>query len=189
MKETSKCYNLRKQRGDFDKYLHGSGIDIGCGDDCLRVENGTVRPWDIPDGDAQTLPGVPDASFDFVYSSHCLEHMRSVEETLTHWLRVLKPGGALYVVVPEYILYEKMVWPSRFNIDHKQSFSFLIPRAKVMRDNHFHVDSDLFPLLERLGAEPIDFLVEDLGFNYNFGMVDHTLLGGLAQLCFIASKR
>ena len=29
MNETSKCHNFRKARGDFDKYLHGHGIDIG----------------------------------------------------------------------------------------------------------------------------------------------------------------
>ena len=189
MRETSKCYSLRKARGDFDKFLKGDGIDIGCGDDCLHLEQGTVRPWDLADGDAQLLPGVPDTSLDFVYSSYCLEHMRSVEVSLVNWLRVLKPGGHLYVVVPDYILYEKMCWPSRFNGDHKQSFSFLIPRAKVVRDNHFHINTDLFPLLQHLGADPLALHVEDLGFNYNFAMVDQTMHGALAQICFIAQKR
>jgi SAM-dependent methyltransferase len=188
MQETSKCYPFRKQRGDFDKYLRGDGIDIGCGDDCLRVEQGSVRPWDVAVGDAQTMTGVPDGSLDFVYSSHCLEHMRSVEISLAHWLRILKPGGFLYTVVPDYILYEKMCWPSRFNGDHKQSFSFLVPRVKVMRDNHFHIQGDLFPLLERLGAKPVAMHVEDIGFNYNLAMVDQTLIGALAQLCIIAQK-
>ena len=189
MRETSKCYALRKARGDFETYLRGDGIDIGSGDDMLRVEQGTVRPWDVADGDAQLMAGVPDASLDFVYSSHCLEHMRSVEISLTHWLRILKPGGFLYTVVPDYILYEKMCWPSRFNNDHKQTFSFLIPRAKVVRDNHYHVNNDLFPLLKEFGAEPLALHVEDLGFNYNFALVDHTLHGALAQICFIAQKR
>jgi len=188
MQETSKSRSLRAARGDFAKYLHGGGIDIGAGDDPLVVDNGTVRAWDVPDGDAQVLAGVPDSSFDFVYSSHCLEHMRSVDESLRNWLRILKPGGYLYVVVPDYILYEKMVWPSRYNGDHKQSFSFLISRAAVRRDNHFHVSDDLLPLLKSLGAESVQLSVEDAGFNYNFGIADQTMLGALAQLCIVTRK-
>ncbi len=188
MQETSKSQPLRKQRGDFEKYLHGDGIDIGAGPDPLVVEQGTVRAWDVQDGDAQIMAGVADGTYDFVYSSHCLEHMRSVEESLRNWLRILKPGGFLYTVVPDYVLYEKMVWPSRFNGDHKQSFSFLIPRIAVRRDNHFHIEQDLFPLMRALGAEPAHFTVEDNGFNYNFGLADHTMNGALSQLCIVAKK-
>jgi ubiquinone/menaquinone biosynthesis C-methylase UbiE len=167
MRETSKCYPLRQAREDFQNYLRGQGIDIGCGEDCLRVESGSVRPWDLSDGDAQLLPRVPDEAFDFVYSSHCLEHLRNVEEALGNWVRILKPGGWLYLVVPDYCLYEKMVWPSRFNPDHKQTFSFFIPRAAVGRENHYHLQADLVPLLERLGMRQIRWMLEDAGFNYN----------------------
>lgn len=188
MQETSNSLQLRRARGDFEKYLHGDGIDIGAGDDPLVVHVGTVRAWDLHDGDAQLMSGVPDESFDFVYSSHCLEHMRSVEEALRNWLRILKPGGYLYTVVPDYILYEKMVWPSRFNTDHKQSFSFLVPRVAVRRDNHFHIEQDLFPLIRSLGAEPVRLTLEDTGFNYNFGIADHTMMGALSQICIVARK-
>ena len=58
MNETSKCYDLRKRRGDFDTFLTGKGIDIGCGPDPLRVVNGTVDRWDMENGDAQILAGV-----------------------------------------------------------------------------------------------------------------------------------
>src|SRR5262249_16183994 len=92
MRETSNSYHLRKARGDFDNYLKGSGIDIGSGPDPLKVESGSVRPWDVPDGDAQLMPGVPDGQLDFAYSSHCLEHMRDVPESLKNWTRILKPG-------------------------------------------------------------------------------------------------
>ncbi len=188
MQETSKCRPIREARGDFVKYLRGDGIDIGAGDDPLVVPDGAVRAWDKTDGDAQTMAGVPDRSYDFVYSSHCLEHMRSVEEALRNWLRILKPGGFLYLVVPDYLLYEKLVWPSRYNADHKQSFSFLVPRRGVGRENHFHIEQDLQPLLKSLGCEVVSFIVEDMGFNYNFGLADQTKLGALAQLCVIAQK-
>lgn len=189
MRETSKCYQVRLRRGDFDKYLKGDGIDIGAGPDPLHVPSGTVRAWDLNDGDAQKMAGVADGAYDFVYSSHCLEHMRDLPEALGNWVRILKPGGWLYFVVPDYILYEKMTWPSRFNGDHKQSFSSQITRSAVMRPNHWHVDQDLIPLLKGLGLEEITWAVEFHGFNFNAGYMDQTLFDALAQIYFVGQKR
>jgi len=189
MRETIKCEAFRRQRGDFKEYLKGQGIDIGCGDSCLKVDEGTVRPWDLRDGDAQFMDGVPNEEYDFVYSSHCLEHMLDVRKALRNWIRILKPGGCLYFAVPDYILYEKMTWPSPLNKMHKQSFSFLIRREAVNRDNHYHIENDLAPLLSKLGADVLHCHLEDVGFDYNQGMKDHTAAEGLAQLCIICRKR
>jgi SAM-dependent methyltransferase len=189
MKETSKCKDMRAGRGDFTKYLVGHGIDIGAGDDPLVVERGSVLAWDLKDGDAQLMDGVADNSFDFVYSSHCLEHMRDVPEALRNWVRILKPGGFLYTVVPDYILYEKMTWPPMFNTDHKQSFSFLVTRSMVRRDNHYHLEQDLFPLLKQYGLTVVDARLEDAAFNYNAGMYDQTFYTALSQLCIVAQKK
>ena len=96
MRETAKNYEQRVERGDFEKYLHGKGIDIGGGDDCLRLPpdvEGTVELWDVMDGDAQYMHKIKDGSFDFVYSSHCLEHMRDVRAALMNWTRICKWGG------------------------------------------------------------------------------------------------
>ncbi|WP_347271634.1 class I SAM-dependent methyltransferase [Rhizorhabdus histidinilytica] len=42
-------------------------------------------------------PPFPDATFDEVYSSHCIEHVEwyEVEATITEWVRILRPGGSL----------------------------------------------------------------------------------------------
>ena len=47
-------------------------------------------------GDA-SRPLFPYATFDEVYSSHCIEHVESwlVEPTIAEWARILKPGGLL----------------------------------------------------------------------------------------------
>jgi len=49
-------------------------------------------------GDA-SRPPFPDASFDLVFSSHCIEHVQwyEVEDTIKQWVRILKPGGSLEV--------------------------------------------------------------------------------------------
>ncbi|MCL5022895.1 MAG: class I SAM-dependent methyltransferase [Nitrospirae bacterium] len=79
--------------------------------------------WDFENGDAQFLEGIADSFFDFVYSSHTLEHMVTPEIALRNWWRVLKPGGFLALYVPHRDLYEKKKeLPSRWNDDHRHFF-------------------------------------------------------------------
>ena len=130
MNETSKANLRRYQNPAFSsRYFVGNGIDIGGGLDCLAAHIPqfpqiiSVRNWDLEDGDAQYLHGLSDDSFDFVYSSHCLEHMQNPVVALENWLRVLKPGGYLIVSIPDEDMYEHGVWPSQFNSDHKWTFT------------------------------------------------------------------
>lgn len=111
------------------RYLVGRGIDIGAGGDPL----GQYMPlfplmtscdaWDKQNGDAQFMRGVPDNSYDFVHSAHCLEHLEEPQQALCNWVRILKPGGHLVCIVPDEDLYEQGQWPSTFNSDHKWTFS------------------------------------------------------------------
>lgn len=188
MHETAKCRDIRAQRGDFEAYLHGQGIDIGAGNDPLRIPNGSVRTWDVNDGDAQHLATIPDESFDFVYSSHCLEHLQDVATALRNWVRVARRGGYLYIVVPDYLLYEKMTWPSMHNAGHLHSFSTFITRSAVNRPNHHHVDDDLVPLLTSLGTRVLRITFEDYGFNYNAGVLEQTMAGAVCQICIVAER-
>lgn len=188
--ETLKCFEKRLARGDFEKYLVGRGIDIGCGNDPLRAPRASVDTWDLADGDAEELRGIEDGTYDFVYSSHCLEHLRSIDATLKNWTRVLKPGGFLYVAVPDYTLYEKEGFPSRFNSDHKHTFSLRLTRGSVSRANHWHVGENILPLLESFGVRPVDAFLEDDNYDYALDQnTDQTHFPHtLAQLCIIGQK-
>ncbi len=118
--ESAKARARRLREGFFDKYCTGRGLDIGYGGDLLETN---CTGWDFEHGDAQYLRGLPDASFDFVYASHTLEHMVDPGVTLANWWRVLKPGGHLIIFIPERDLYEKKkTLPSRWNLDHKHFF-------------------------------------------------------------------
>ncbi|MBE9533976.1 MAG: class I SAM-dependent methyltransferase, partial [Proteobacteria bacterium] len=118
--ETTKARPRRESEGFFDQYCQGRGLDIGYGGD-LVCEN--AKGWDIEDGDAMKLEGLSDNSFDFVYSSHTLEHMIDPAIALKNWWRVLKPGGNLILYIPHRDLYEKKKdLPSRWNLDHKHFF-------------------------------------------------------------------
>ena len=136
MHELSKSIHRRLHSpGYATRYFVGRGIDVGCGNDCLSQYAPlfplvtSVDPWDTPQGDAQTLEGVPDNHYDFLVSSHCLEHLRSPTEALRNWVRVVRPGGHLVVVVPDEDAYEQGVWPSTFNGDHKRTFTILKNRS------------------------------------------------------------
>ena len=50
--------------------------------------------------DAARLP-FPDRSFDLVVSNHSLEHFENLSGALQEIARIVKPGGALYVSVPD----------------------------------------------------------------------------------------
>lgn len=52
-------------------------------------------------GDAETLAPVPNNCYDFLIAAHVIEHMKNPIGALSHWLRVIKPGGFLYLVVPD----------------------------------------------------------------------------------------
>ena len=108
------------REGFFDKYCRGKGLDIGYGGDLLTPN---CRCWDWEHGDAQYLRGMENESFDFVYSSHTLEHMANPEIALRNWWRVLKPGGYLLLYLPHRDLYEKKrTLPSRWSEGHKHFF-------------------------------------------------------------------
>ena len=137
--ETTKARPRRETEGFFDNYCQGRGLDIGYGGD-LVCEN--AKGWDIEDGDAMNLEGLADNSFDFVYSSHTLEHMVDPAIALKNWWRVLKPGGTLILYIPHRDLYEKKKdLPSLWNLDHKH---FFLPE-----DDEHPVTIGLLPLLHR----------------------------------------
>jgi SAM-dependent methyltransferase len=51
--------------------------------------------------DGGTIP-LPDESFDFVVSYQVLEHVTSIEHIFSECIRILKPGGIMYHVCPNY---------------------------------------------------------------------------------------
>jgi FkbM family methyltransferase len=180
----------RIRHNDFKKYLFGSGIDIGGGYDTLQTPHGTVRSWDIKDGDAVYMHNVPDNSYDFVYSSHCLEHLTDVLSALKNWVRILKTGGYLFVAVPDWELYEQKNWPSKFNTDHKATFSTRVKKEDVGRNNHYNIEEDIIPILHSLGITMLELRIEDDRYNYQIQDVDQTgpAFNALAQICFIGKK-
>jgi SAM-dependent methyltransferase len=124
MAETRKAHARRLASGFYEKYIHGKGIDIGCGridtHDGLDTISPTAVHHDKDDCDATTMDIYPDNEFDYVYASHVLEHLTDPVTAVKNWLRICKPGGVVIISVPHRDLYErKKTLPSRWNEDHK----------------------------------------------------------------------
>ncbi|MBT8386151.1 MAG: class I SAM-dependent methyltransferase [Ignavibacteria bacterium] len=125
--ETTKAYSRRVREGFFEKYCEGKGLDIGFGSDLITED---AKGYDFEHGNAQYLKGVKDNSYDFVYSSHTIEHLPNPSDGVKNWFRVVKPGGYLIIYLPHRELYEKKrTLPSRFNHDH--CHYFLIERDEA----------------------------------------------------------
>jgi SAM-dependent methyltransferase len=184
------------QRRLFDnrfatRYFVGSGLDIGGGPDSLAlyteffplVKNIVI--YDTPQGDAQTLANVADNAFDFVFSSHCLEHVHDPREALHNWVRVVRSGGHLVVTVPDEDLYEQGVWPSTFNTDHKVTFTI------CKRTSWSPVSINLFDLIGGIAdtARPLSIVTIDHGQRFGLQRFDQTLTGvAEASIEFILRK-
>ena len=121
-------------------------------------------PIDIVD-DGETLASIPDASVDFVIANHFIEHTQSPLATLRSHLRVLKPGGVLYLAVPdkrhtfdvardvtplEHVVRDLEEGPEWSREQHFHEWARLVDKAadvdahaaKLMADDysiHFHV--------------------------------------------------
>ncbi len=176
--EQSKAAKRRFHSGGFhNRYFVGKGVDIGGKPDPLGQYAGIfplmgeVRVWDLQDGDAQIMAGVPDNYFDFVHSSHCLEHLHDPYEGFGNWIRILKPGGHIITTVPDEDLYEKGVFPSRFNPDHK--WTMTIQKASSWSDKSVNIMELLQSFKNQIKVIKIE-LIEDFYRSHLKENIDQT---------------
>jgi SAM-dependent methyltransferase len=178
MRELSKSIPRRLRDPNFmRRYFVGNGVDIGGKPDPLSLYSeffplmGEVKVWDLEDGDAQFMESVPDNTFDFVNSSHCLEHLRDPAEGLRSWLRIVRPGGYIIGIVPDEDLYEQGIFPSTKNLDHKHTFT--IYKGKSWSPNSINLMTVFSELGPHLRVERIELL--DSTFRYDLPRYDQTM--------------
>lgn len=102
---------------------NGVGVDIGCN----RIE------WTFP-GAYPVDPALneydamnfPHDNLDYVFSSHCLEHLNNWVDVLDYWTSKLKSGGVLFLYLPDY---SQVYWRPWNNRKHVNIFT-----AEIIRD-------------------------------------------------------
>ena len=115
---------LNQRREIAWRYLKGQGIEIGALHQPLHVPPRSVVKYvdrmSIPDlrrhyaefkdlplvpvdiiDDGETLASIAGNSQDFVIGNHLVEHCQNPIAAIYNWLRVLRPGGVLYLSVPD----------------------------------------------------------------------------------------
>jgi SAM-dependent methyltransferase len=175
--ESDKAHDRRLRENFYTNYLIGSGLDIGYKGslkDADPIWNATGIELDYPGYDGKILP-FPDNSQDFVYNSHCLEHIADYKQAIREWYRVIKTGGFFIITVPHQFLYEKKLnLPSRYNGDHKR---FYTP-ASLMKE----VEESLIPNSYR-----VEYL-KDCDEGYDYSVVPETHACGEYQIELVLKK-
>lgn len=119
------------------QFCQGRGLDVGAG----RWPLSGAIPVELRDGgDAMELPAGP---FDFVFSSHCLEHLANPIAALEHWKTRLRAGGVLFLYLPHP---EMTYWLPQHCRKHLHSWA-PAAMAQILRDlgfvNVIHSERDL----------------------------------------------
>jgi SAM-dependent methyltransferase len=96
--------------------------------------------------DASDLSSIADHSYDFVLSSHNLEHFANPVKALYEWKRVTRPGGGLILLLPNYLR----------TFDHRRSPTTVDHMFQDFREDT--PENDLFHLPEIL--EKHDFSID-----------------------------
>ena len=95
-------------------YCKGVGYDIGFSKPDWKYPGAIGIDLSLGDGyDANFLP---EGEVDYIYSSHCLEHVDCWYQTLRYWITKIKSGGILFLYLPDI---SNNYWRPWHNEKHK----------------------------------------------------------------------
>ena len=93
----------------------GEGYDIGC----MKREwafPGAI-PIDLSFDDPWEAFNLPAGKVDYIFSSHCLEHLPDWVRTLDYWLSCLNTRGVLFLYLPDYSQEYWRPWNNRKHLN------------------------------------------------------------------------
>ena len=91
----------------------GEGLDIGCHKKEWALPGAT--PIDKIFGDEWYAENLPNKKYDYIFSSHCLEHLDDWVGALDYWTEHLKTGGVMFLYLSHY---EQTYWRPWNNRKH-----------------------------------------------------------------------
>jgi SAM-dependent methyltransferase len=92
----------------------GTGVDVGC--NRLEWKFPNAYPVDPAINEYHAL-NFPYDNLDYVFSSHCLEHLDKWVEVLDYWSSKLKSGGVLFLYLPDYSQEYWRPWNNRKHVN------------------------------------------------------------------------
>ena len=97
-----------------ESVCRGKGLDIGYCKPEWKLE-GAIGV-DLADDTPYHANNLPPGKHDYIFSSHCLEHVDNWVETLELWLDSVRSGGTLFLYLPDF---SQEYWRPWHNRKHK----------------------------------------------------------------------
>ena len=129
--------------------LSGKGLDIGCSKKEWAFPGAT--PIDIVFDDPYDAMNLPDEMYNYIFSSHCLEHLNDWVGVLDYWHSKLRVGGILYLYLPHYSQEYWRPWNNRKHINILQP-EYLDGYFKVNRKWSQHIVTQGYDLYNAFTA-------------------------------------
>ena len=95
--------------------LYGEGLDIGGGNENWKFPG--ARLIDLTVGDGFHATSLPDQQYDYIFSSHCLEHLPDWVGVLDYWSTRIKTGGVMFLYLPHYSQKYWRPWSNRKHVN------------------------------------------------------------------------
>lgn len=103
----------------FAKHIcKGEGYDIGCAKKEWSLPGST--PIDLLFEDSWDAMKLPDKLVDYIFSSHCLEHLNDWVRVLDYWTSKIKSGGHIFLYLPHK---DQKYWRPWNNTKHMHMFT------------------------------------------------------------------
>jgi trans-aconitate methyltransferase len=110
-------------------FCKGIGYDIGCNKLEWALPNSI--PIDLNFNNEFNATNLPKNNVDYIYSSHCLEHIERWVDVLDYWTSKIKSNGILFLYLPHY---EQKYWRPWNNRKHLHVFTEEILRDYLDKD-------------------------------------------------------
>lgn len=98
----------------------GHGVDVGCNrHEWVYIDRNGVPALAIDKefNDPYDALNLPPSQFDYIHSSHCLEHIPDWVSVLDYWYSKLKKGGVLFLYLPDYSQTYWRPWSNRKHVN------------------------------------------------------------------------
>lgn len=110
-------------------FCKGVGYDIGFNKEEWKLPNAIGIDINLNNGyDSNNLP---DKLVDYIYSSHCLEHVDNWVITLEYWMSKVNKNGIIFLYLPDI---SQVYWRPWHNKKHKHVFNPEI--LKIFLEDH-----------------------------------------------------
>lgn len=169
-----------------EKYCRGLGLDIGPGTNRLAPtvlsidwypHFDTDLIWNCWHEDKWNPYPFRDERFDFVFASHVLEDFppHQIQQVFDEWLRLIKPGGYLVILVPDMEGGRYPDWDERFTEEDEEVKSGKRQVGET-KGNPSHLITMGITLLNKMAAQHADIeVVQADTFPHNQMTLDYII--------------